>query len=482
MNAINMRNVSKADTAKQKVDVLFIIPPFHMRNGGGSFFPLGLGYIISEVNLLGYSWDVVNCTEQIQSFFNKDLKKLSVILKEILSTYEPTVIGIGPCITTQLRGLKIISEICKEVFSNIPVFAGGPLPSIENQEWVFYDELGIDYLIKGDGEFAVIEAIRTLKDGKDLSACKYISRRGYSYTNFINDINEIPFPYRTFSKKEKFSIRRSLDSTVQAAMITSRGCPYSCSYCVSGNLKHNNIKYRKRSITNILDEMTDLCDNHEVNDIVFYDDCFFHSVKTVNTDIVSFCSELQSRLLKVKWQIEMRPDVFCNISEPSMVMLQQSGCRQISLGIEKISGAALNFLGKQNCWPNLGAQIEKIKKLTGISVSATFILGGRNETEEDIIDLIEKSKELNLDFAHYNPLFIYPGTPLYDTVFSDKKEWAYLILEDSLPWGEIVYENERMSKDRLLELVDYAYVQFYKGTQYAEQEMICDRFNLKQGE
>lgn len=482
MNAVNSNNISKAGVIKQKVDILFIIPPFHMRNGGGSFFPLGLGYIISEVDLLGYSWDVINCTEQIQSFFTEDLKKLSISLKEILSRYNPMVIGIGPCITTQLCALEIISKTCKEVFQNTPVFAGGPLPSIENQEWVFYDQLGIDYLIKGDGELAVIDIIRTLKDGKDLSTCKYVSRRGYSYTNFIENINEIPFPYRSFSEKEKFSIRRSSDSTVQAAMITSRGCPYSCSYCVSGNLKHNNIKYRKRSISNILDEIAELCKNHGVNDIVFYDDCFFHSVKTVNTDIVSFCSELQSRSLKIKWQIEMRPDVFCNLSEQSMVMLKQAGCRQISLGIEKVSGVALTFLGKQNGWPNLGVQINKIKRIAGLSISATFILGGENESEEDIIDLINKSKELDLDFAHYNPLFIYPGTPLYSTMFSDEKEWARLILEDTLPWGEIVYENEYMSKDGLLELVDYAYAEFYSETQYADQKMICDRFNLKQGE
>ena len=482
MKAVNSQNVFEFDIKKRNVDILFIIPPFHMRNGGGSFFPLGLGYIISEVDLCGYSWDVVNCTEQIQSFFTEDLEKLSENLKQVLSNYNPTVIGIGPCITTQLRALEVVSKTCKEVLPNTPVFAGGPFPSIENQEWVFYDYLGIDYLIKGDGELAVVDAIRVLKDGQDMSNSQYVSHRGYSYTNFIDNINEIPFPYRPFSKKEKFSIRRSLGSTVQAAMITSRGCPYSCSYCVSGNLKHNNIKYRKRSISNILDEMTELCNNYGVNDIVFYDDCFFYNAKTVNTDIENFCSELEARSLKIKWQIEMRPDVFCNLSEQSMAMLQQAGCRQISLGIEKISGSALAFLGKQNCWPSLGAQIKKIKSFAGISISATFILGGKNESEEDIIDLINKSKELNLDFAHYNPLFIYPGTPLYGTIFSDEKEWARLVLKDTLPWGEIVYENEHMSKDRLIELVDYAYAQFYSGTKYAEQEMICDRFNLKQGE
>ena len=482
MNTINRQNVLEANSSKRNVDILFIIPPFHRRNGGGSFFPLGLGYIISAIKSSGYSWEVINCTEYIHSLFPKNLDKLFHELKNILSDYNPTVIGIGPCVTTQLRALEIISRICKEMFPNVPFFAGGPLPSIENQEWVFYDKLGIDYLIKGDGELAVVDVIRVVKDGKDISKCKYVSYCGYSYINFIDNIDEIPFPYRPFSEKDKFSIRRSGDFMVQAAMITSRGCPYSCSYCVSGGMKHNNIKYRKRSVKNIVDEMTMLYENNGINDIVFYDDCFFHSAKTVNADILKFCSELESRDLKVKWQIEMRPDVFCCLSDQSIRLLQKSGCRQISLGIEKVSSAALSFLGKQNCWSNLGTQINKIKWLSDISISATFILGGKNETEADIIDLINKSKELDLDFAHYNPLFIYPGTSLYNTVFSDEREWVHVIFEDQLPWGEIVYENEYLSKDKLLELVDYAYAEFYSGTPYAEQEMVYDRFNLKQGE
>lgn len=129
---------------KKKVDLLLINPPFHMRNGSGKFFPLGLRYIISSVEQNGYSWAVIDCTEIIQSYRDDDLNKLSRELKRLLTGYDPLTIGIGPTITSQLRALKIISSACRDVFENTPIFAGGPFASIKNQEWFFFEELKIE--------------------------------------------------------------------------------------------------------------------------------------------------------------------------------------------------------------------------------------------------------------------------------------------------------------------------------------------------
>ena len=119
------------------VDILFIIPPFHRRNGGGNFFPMGIGYIISSIERVGYSWELINCAEIIDSYYKKDLNILEKKLKEIIQEFSPCVIGVGPCITTQLKSIQIISRICKEIFPEVPLFAGGPFASIEGQEEVF---------------------------------------------------------------------------------------------------------------------------------------------------------------------------------------------------------------------------------------------------------------------------------------------------------------------------------------------------------
>lgn len=89
--------------------------------------------------------------------------------------------------------------------------------------------------------------------------------------------------------------------------------------------------------------------------------------------------------------------------------------------------------------------------------------------------------EVNLDFAHYNPLFVYPGTPLYKEYFTNdisERKWVDYLLKDSWPWGEIVYENENLSREMILNLTEKAYERFYADSPYKDNEMVKDRFRL----
>ena len=115
-------------------------------------------------------------------------------------------------------------------------------------------------------------------------------------------------------------------------------------------------------------------------------------------------------------------------------------------------------------------------------IAGTYLLGGVGETKESIEEMIEESTKMNLDFAHYNPLFIYPGTPIYREYFQNKEDWVKYILEDKAPWGEVVYENEHVNREQLLKLVEKAYKKFYSNSIYKDTVMVKDRFNLNRGE
>ena len=461
-----------------KVDLLLINPPFHQRSGSGSIFPLGLGYIISSIENSGYSWDVIDCSKRILSYYEEDLENLKNFLNEEMGKYLPELIGIGPCITTQIKALKIIADCCKEHFDKERIFAGGPLASIDGQEWFFFDYLGLDQIIKGDGESAVLHGLQYVKQGRKLSDCTEITIRNRIFFNEINDINKIPFPHRLYLKENIFSVRRSVSdkSIISASMITSRGCLYNCYYCVSGNMKYK--KFRKRTNENIVEELISLKEMG-VSDIVFYDDCFFYNKYNVNKDVEAYCSLLIDSNINMTWQMEIRPDILAQLNNDSIVLLSKSGCRQINIGIEKTNSVSQQFLGKNIEINDIRKGIDQIKGLSMIKVAGTFILGGGNETESDIKSMIKNSKNMNLDYAHYNPLFIYPGTRIYETVFHNEREWVDHILRDKFPWGEIIYENEHISGEELLDLVDYAYTYFYAGTDYENSAMVQDRFNLR---
>ena len=160
------------------------------------------------------------------------------------------------------------------------------------------------------------------------------------------------------------------------------------------------------------------------------------------------------------------------------MLLYQSGCRQINLGIEKVSISGLKYLGKNISLNGLADQIKYVKNISKIKIAGTFILGGKDETRENIEHTIEVSTNMNLDFAHYNPLFIYPGTPIYQECFHNEKDWVDYIMKDTWPWGEIVYQNKYVSREQLLELVNYAYEKFYEESSYKNSIMVKDRFNL----
>lgn len=306
---------------KKKVDLLLINPPFHRRNGSGSIFPLGLGYIIAAAKKEGYTCDVINGYSMIDSYANESLSDFEIKLQNLLETYDPVLVGIGPCITTQLRALQIIARCCLTIYGDDRVYAGGPLASIDGQEWLFFELLRIRYIVKGDGEEAICQMIRCLKNGGSLAQCNYVSRSGYLYRNEVADINKLAFPERPYLMENVFSLRRKHnDSVLSASMVTSRGCKYRCHYCVSGNMNYQ--KFRKRSNANIVAEMQFLATNYQINDIIFYDDCFFSNPESIYQDVSDFCTALIERNLSLTWQMELRCDAFLRLREIDFVLLK----------------------------------------------------------------------------------------------------------------------------------------------------------------
>ena len=461
---------------KKTIDVLFIIPPYHKRNGSGLLFPLGISYIIAYLEQRGITYDYIDCTQIIDTLKDEDLLLLENRLTFRLEQYSPQLVGIGPCVTPGAKGLEVVARQCIARFGVDIVFAGGPFTMLPSQEWFFYEQLGIKYLIKGDGEKAVFAAIEAVKKGEKLSECSCISYHGKSVINIIEHLDELPFPKRIQMERYVFSDRRRLNRDgMTAHIITSRGCPYKCHYCVSGNLK---IKFRKRSVQNIVLEMKYLSDSYGVTDIVFYDDCFFISAGTVQNEIRDFCSALDESRLNITWQIEIRPDIIMAIPDKELIMLSEHGCRQMNIGIEKASFDGASVFGKKFDYAELKKCLAHVHEICNIQLAGTFILGGKNETVESVKKMIYASSAMNLDKAEYSPLFVYPDTPVYSEVFSDPKAWYNMILHSEEPWGEVLYENVHLTKRELINLVNEAYSIFYQNKN-TESKKVNDRYNLK---
>lgn len=480
-----------------ELDLLLINPPFHRRWGSGVQFPLGLGYLYSYATQHGYQVGIIDCVDIISSCHNTDLEYLSQRLSVILKGLDiRLLVGVGPCLTTHALALKRIVDSCRLCLPNIPIVCGGSLASVPGQEWFFFDYLKADAIVKGDGEHAIVKLLDCLSRNIDINSIETIStsRRRNSPFNVITNLDLLPIPNREFKNNNFFSIRRIGDSNYKktASMMTSRGCLYNCSYCVSGSLGQG--RYQRRSIKSIFDEIKFLNSKFNVNDIVFYDDCLFSNIKTINQDIEYFCNELVSFNFIINWQMELRIDLLSAINKKTFTLLEKSGCRQINIGIEKTDPVLLQAIGKKIKGTIHPAIVSNIKEIVPtIRFAGTIILGGPKETKDDMWRIVYESLEMGFDYIHYNPLFVYPGTKLYKRYFSHKKDWLTYILCDNLPWGEIVFENTHYTRDDVLGIVQMAYKLFYnklwiknnhldantsEAIPIEIERMIDDRFNL----
>ena len=458
-------------------DLILIHPSYNRRTFSGKIFPLGLGYISSAAVQKGYRTKIIDCAVAFESLSNESLEKLDGWISRKLQYFIPKLaIGIGPCTTSAVKSIRIIAKECKRLFPRIPIIYGGPLASIAGQEELFFSEFMADMVVKGDGEKPICNILNALRENESIEGIEGVATRDNinAQLNIENDLDKLDFPVRPdpkswLAKQYRPSTRRNNFNGPFATMLISRGCPYTCSYCVSGALRNGN--YHRRSWENVVQEINEIVYVTKSRSIIFYDDCFFPSEKSIEKDVIEFSILLKTINENISWQIEMRPNVFMALDRALIKELYKAGCHQINLGIETPKISTSLVLNKRFDPERLRNKCNQVSTIEpAIKLTGTFIFGGPDETKESINETITYSTTLNLLFAHYYPLELYPGTKLYQNYIrkSGKWWWYNKIMSDNLEWGEIVYENENINRAILLKSISQAYNTFYRRKNWVD--------------
>ena len=240
---------------------------------------------------------------------------------------------------------------------------------------------------------------------------------------FIPDLNDLPLPRHDLLPLEK-QIMPMIKGPF-TFIVTSRGCPAGCKYCIKHVTYQNSV--RVRSGENILAELQQLADLGITN-IHMYADLF-----TVNRDhVMETCQAIIDSGLKIRWTCNSRVDY---VDEELLAMMGKAGCWLISWGIESANELVLKRARK-------GYKKEQAFKAlqwahaAGIKNWGYFIIGLPGETEESIKETIAYSKELPLDIALFHIAAPYPGTPFfYDVVennwFRPGTKWEEVDMDQS---------------------------------------------------
>lgn len=400
------------------MNILLIDPPFKRFTGFVNFyFPLGLAYLAAALEDTNHRLSILDVDAMQKGTdldFSDEYRKLELyrqglndsehkVWQDVLSVledFQPDLVGIT-AMTTKFGSVLKTAEIIKKYSPKCTVIAGGPHPTFLPEQTLKSGH--IDAAVRGEGELTFPNLIKAMENGENLEKVKGISFRknGEIIHNvsqeFIENLDWIRYPARRFLRNPE-----NYTSEDMGVIMTSRGCPFNCSYCC--HMWHK--KVRNRSVENIIGEIKQVKQEYKTRQFEFKDDSF-----TLNRNrIIELCERIISANLRINWSCTTRANL---IDEELVAIMKKAGCNVVKLGIETGSERILKETKK-------GVTIEQMKKAAEllnshrIFWSGYFMMGLPTETEEDIRKTYEFMKELNPFYAGlgvYNP---FPKTELFD--------------------------------------------------------------------
>lgn len=191
-----------------------------------------------------------------------------------------------------------------------------------------------------------------------------------------------------------------------APIITTRGCPYRCTYC--GGFAVTGRRLRKRSVPLVVEEMRALERGFGVRDVTIVDDNFTLDRRYA----ASVCEAMIEAGLGISWSCPngLRID---SLDEEVLGLMERSGCYSIALGIESGSQRILDSMGKKLDLACVREKVRLVRARTRIKMTGFFMLGYPEETRADIEATGRLSRELPVDRASFPIFSPLPGTEIY---------------------------------------------------------------------
>jgi len=438
------------------MQVLLINPPWEKSSDDNrarfkviSCLPsLGLGYIAACLEKEGVKVNILDLNVE-----GIGLNDLSQALS--LFEFKPQFIGITAAATT-IYVAKDIAKICKEVFPEAKTVMGGVQPTVTPE--LVLQSGHIDYAIRGEGEVTVVEL---MVKGEPLSKIKGLSYREAGQVvhnpdrSPIHNLDEIPFPSYHLFQIEKYHPPEALFRRLPAInVITSRGCPFRCTYCATQTIWPG--KLRMRSIENVIEELKVLTMQYGIKEISFSDD----TLPAMRSRMIQLCEAILKNKIDITWS--------CNaivkfLDEDVLHLMKRAGCHHICYGVESVDENILKNIHK-NIKIEEAEQVIKATKKAGIACRASFMFGNPGETVESMQKTLEFTLKTKPDFALFNITTPYPGTPMYNWA----KENGYLLSEDlSLYTASRCLVNlPTVSPAEVEEFTRYAWKKFYRRPGY----------------
>lgn len=402
--------------------------------------PIGLMYLQS---FLRYKHEV-----EILDMNAKEMK-IHDIVAEIFR-FKPALIGIT-CVIAKWITVKKLAETIKTYVST-PIVVGGINPSL--YPWETLQCESIDYVVSGFGQ----QPLRSLAESIENRNNTHNIHKVYTRINFPNkikgdflfeDVDLYPMPDRSVLPINDYEMPFFPENPC-TSMVTSMGCPFKCKFCACKNFS----PVLLRNPENIIAEMKHI-ESIGIRSILFQDELFTMSISRIK----EICSLIISEEINLNWSVRSRANL---VHRESLDLMKSSGCFNVHLGIESGTDRILERMGKGITVDLIKRSVNTIKS-AGLSVTASFMLGYPDESEEEILQTIAFAKELELNNSQFFITQPEPGTELYSELKSIKNLPDDIYSEFILDPDKINLKNNVAStlfaKEKLDEFLRFAYTQ-----------------------
>ena len=384
--------------------VLLIVPPStveehvgRLSGAAGELPMLGLAFIAAALRDQGHDVRIID--------YEVNGWTMSRVEKDVRE-FAPDLVGMTAYITN-MRRCGTVAQIVKSVNPGTAVILGGPQVTIFPEEAFLCD--AVDMIALSEGEIIIRNVMNALGDEAALASVKGIWFRTASgeikkncREALVDNLDIFPAPALDLFEMQKYFPPVYIRGKRVAHLLTSRGCPFQCTFCETKLTFGRSFRYH--STERVISDLEALIEQG-FDGFQIYDDIF-----TANKPRVEeLCQAIIDKGWKISWMCYTRTNT---VSPRILDLMRRAGCYMISFGVESADDGLLNIIKKN---VSIDAQRKGIEmtKAAGIQVTATFMLGLPTETAEQSEKTLEFALDSGIDYAIFGITEPYPGTELW---------------------------------------------------------------------
>lgn len=404
--------------------------------------PLGLAQLAAVLEENNVNVRILDCTA---------LKVDQHALEQTIRREQPDMVG-ATALTPFFYDAVQVAEIAKGVNPRIVTVLGGPHVTSLPEE-TLNEHTAVDIVARGEGERTLVDLVRCLEGGNQLSQVKGIGFRSngeifLTEPQPLVDVDELPLPaYHLLPMEKYYFVVLGRFATV----IASRGCPHRCTFCSEWRFWGE--RWRHRDPKKIGDELELLVRKYDMESIWFGDDCFNVSAELMR----GICDEIKARNLVFSWFYQGRADLVV-AHRDLLPLMRETGCRMVQIGIETSTEQELKSLNKQLSLGNIAEAVRLLKE-HDIITQGLIIVGTRDDSADSIIHKVRFMQRLDIDFPVFTMFTPFPGSDIYQ----EAKENNWLEVQDYALYdmANVIMPTEHLTRKQLTASYRWCYSTYY---------------------